>query len=101
GESDRINAAMTQMREYFRVDLPAKYHFCEVQGFVVRDAAAFDNRLDDAEFLREFAELFSAAVNDAQPDPNLVDQSQFLGKRCEICGIFGHFSRKFYDKCFA
>src|SRR5690606_5793787 len=97
---DRVDAAMPQMRQDLRIDLSAKDHFRQVESFVVRDAAAFDNGLCDAQFLRQFAELFPAAVNDAQAYADLMDQGEFFGKRGQIFGVFRDFARKFNDKSF-
>src|SRR2546423_6002082 len=78
--------------------LPGKDHLCHFERGVVSDPASFDDRLFDAEFVRELAQLFAATMNDADANASLVEQRQLLRQRNQVLMTFCNFAGEFYDK---
>src|SRR5688572_7767043 len=89
---------MTEGREYLGVDLPAKDHFCQLERVVVGHPSTFDNRLHDTELFCELGQLLAAAVNDADPNADLVEQRELFGEGHQIFAVFGDLAGKFDDK---
>src|SRR4029079_10529844 len=89
---------MPECCEDVGVNLAGKDHLCHFECSVVSNAPAFDNRLFDAEFLSEIAQLLAAAVNDADTNTNLMQKRQLLGERDQIFMVLRDLPREFDDK---
>ena len=89
---------MAKVRQNFRIDLPAEDHLRQVECVIVGHSPAFDNRLFDAELFGELGQLLSAAVNDTDPNPNLVQKSKLFSERRKILFVFRDLARKLDDK---
>src|SRR5205807_744558 len=86
--------------QYIRINFSDEDHLGHFQRVVVSDATAFDDCLLDAEFFRQFAQLFPAAMNDADSNADLLKQSQFFAQRDQSIAIFRDFAREFHDERF-
>ena len=81
-----------ERRQDVGVDLPGKDHLRHFERCIVGDATTFNDRLFNSELRREVAELFAAAVDNADADADLVQQSKFFGKRRQVLVIFRNLS---------
>src|SRR5678816_1825613 len=81
------------------IDLSAKDHLGEVQRVVVRNSPTLDHRLNDPKLLGEFRQLFTAAMNHANANTNLVQKRELLCERNEDRFVFCNLSRKLNDEC--
>ena len=98
GQADCVNTAMTKRCQDVGVNFSGEDHLRHFQRVVVSDATAFDDCLLDAEFFRQFAQLFPAAMNDADSNADLLKQGQFFAQRDQSIAIFRHFAREFHDE---
>ena len=98
GQSNGVDAAITQGREDLYVDLAPEDHLRKLKRVVVGDAAAFDHRLFDAQFVSEFRQLLSAAVHDAHVYSDLVQQRQFLSQGDQRRLMLGNLSGEFHHE---
>ena len=72
---------LTQCRENVSIDFAGENHLRHFQRRVVGYAPAFDDRLLDAQFFRQFAELFAAAMDNADTNSDLMQQGQLFRQR--------------------
>ena len=81
---------MTQRGENVGVDLAGKDHLGHLQRIVVGHPAAFDDGLFDSHFRCQFSQLFAAAMNDANPNADLMQQGQLFRQSHQPIVIFRH-----------
>ncbi len=98
GQANRFGSAITQRREDVGVDLSRENHLGHLQGRIVGDAPAFDDRLLNAHPRGEFAQLLAAAMDHADSYANLMQQGQLFRQRTQVFSIFGRLSGKLDDK---
>ena len=98
GESDSFDAMITKCSKDVGIDLSGKDHLRHFERRVVSDATAFDDRLLDTEFVGELAQLFAAAVNDADANADLMQQRQLLRQRDQVFLALCDLTRELDDK---
>ena len=101
GQAYCLDATMAKRGQNVSVDFARKDHLRHLQGLVICNATALDDGLLDTHLLSQFSQLFSAAMNDADSDANLMQQSKFFRQRNQACVIFGDFAGEFDDERFA
>ena len=75
---------MAERCQDVKSDLTAKNHLRHFERASSVTRAAFDDRLFNSELHREFAELFTAAVNYADADTDLMEEGKLFGERGEV-----------------
>src|ERR1043165_9960534 len=100
-QTDRMNSAMTERGQNVCVDFSGENHLGHLQGIVVGDAAAFNDRLFDAHFFSKLAQLLAAAVDDTDANADLVKQRQLFAQRNQAVTIFRHLARELDVKSLA
>ncbi len=87
-----------QCRENVSIDLSGEDHLRHFERGVVSDAAAFDDRLFDAELLCQLAQLLAAAMDHADANADLVQQRQLFRQRGQVFLILRDLAGEFDDK---
>src|SRR5204862_3920279 len=97
----RFNPSMTQRSENIRIYLARKNHLRHFQSIVIGHPATFNDCLLDAQLPGQIAQLFSSAMNDANSNADLMQQSKLFAERDQPVMVFGDFTRKLNDKSLA
>ena len=93
-KANGVNSAITKRRKNVGVDLAGKNHLRHLQCVIVSYAPAFDDRLLDAQFFGQVAELLAPAVDNADANAHLVNQGELFAQRDQPVMIFGNFAGK-------
>src|SRR6266404_55837 len=92
---------MTERRQDVGIDLASKNHLRHFQRGIVGYPAAFDDGLLDAQELGQVAQLLAAAMHHAEPDSDLMHQSEFFSQRDQPLGSFRDLAGEFHDERFS
>ena len=76
-----MHTTMTQRRQNVSVDCAGKDHFGHFQSVIISHPAAFDDRLLDAQFFCQVAELLATAMNNTDANAYLVKQGELFTQR--------------------